>query len=176
MKNIYLIVTFVVVALTRVAAQHQAMPAGMSHEEHMRQMQKDEELKKRGAAAMGFDQDATTHHFLLRADGGAIQVESNTPSDSATIAEIRAHLKEIAVAFGKGEFDKPFATHGEVPPGVPVMQANRELIKYRYEDRPGGGTVVLSTNNAEALKAIHDFMRYQITEHKTGDPLTITRN
>jgi hypothetical protein len=175
MKKLYLIVTFAVVALTRVAAQHTAMPAGMSHEEHQRQMQKDEELKKRGAAAMGFDQAAATHHFLLRADGGAIQVESNNASDAATIAEIRAHLKEIAVAFAKGEFDKPFATHGEVPPGVPVMQAKKGLIYYRYEDRPSGGAVLVTTKEDEALKAIHDFLRYQIVEHKTGDPLTVSR-
>lgn len=39
-----------------LSAQHPTMPAGMSHEEHLRQMQKDEELKHRGGLAMGFDQ------------------------------------------------------------------------------------------------------------------------
>jgi hypothetical protein len=175
MKHLYLIVTLVVLALTSAAAQHSAMPAGMSHEDHLKQMQKDEQLKQRGAAAMGFDQDATAHHFLLSATGGAIQVAGNDAADAATVAAIRGHLKEIAAAFARGEFDKPFATHGEMPPGVAVMQANKQLISYRYEDRPGGGAVVLSTTSADALKAIHDFMRYQITEHKTGDPLTVTR-
>ena len=136
----------------------------------MRQMQKDEELKKRGAAAMGFDQDAATHHFLIRADGGAIQVTANA-ADAATVEQIRMHLKEIAASFARGEFDKPFATHGEVPPGVPVMQAKKQAINYRYEERPAGGAVVLSTTDDDALKAIHAFLRYQITEHKTGDPL-----
>ena len=36
-------------------AQHSAMPPGMSHEEHLAQIQKEAELKKRGAAVMGFD-------------------------------------------------------------------------------------------------------------------------
>jgi hypothetical protein len=44
-----------------VAAQeHPPMPAGMSHAQHLERM-KDDELKKRGAAAMGFDQDKTSH-------------------------------------------------------------------------------------------------------------------
>src|SRR5690349_13469364 len=51
-----------------------AMPPGMTHEEHLKQLQKDADLKKRGAAAMGFDQETTAHHFLLLPDGGAIEV------------------------------------------------------------------------------------------------------
>ena len=40
--------------------QHPAMPKGMSHEEHVKQMENDDALRKRGADAMGFDQDVTT--------------------------------------------------------------------------------------------------------------------
>lgn len=42
-----------------VSAQHSAMPAGMTHEQHMAQM-KDAEMKDHGNAAMGFDQDKMT--------------------------------------------------------------------------------------------------------------------
>jgi hypothetical protein len=41
-------------------AQHTAMPAGMSHEQHMAQMKRDAEMKQHGNLAMGFDQDKTT--------------------------------------------------------------------------------------------------------------------
>jgi len=44
-------------AILALLLQHPAMPAGMSHQEHLRQLQKDAELKKRGALSMGFDQD-----------------------------------------------------------------------------------------------------------------------
>jgi hypothetical protein len=54
-----------------------------------------------------------------------------------------------------------------------VMQAKKRLIAYGYEDLPSGGSVVISTTDAGALKAIHEFIRYQITEHKTGDPLAL---
>jgi hypothetical protein len=175
MKTFSTSVVFVVLSFTSAFAQHSTMPAGMSHEEHLKQMAKDEALKQNGAAAMGFDQDATTHHFLLRANGGSIGVASNNLKDVEAIGQVRAHLKEIALAFASGEFDKPFATHGEVPPGVPVMQAQKRLISYQYEERPGGGRVVIKTTDATALGAIHEFLRYQITEHKTGDPLTISK-
>jgi hypothetical protein len=159
---------------TPAAAQH-TMPPGMSHEEHLKQLQKDDELKTRGAAAMGFDQDATTHHFILAKDGGAIVVTSNDAADAATVSSIRLHLREIGDAFKQGDFAKPFATHAEVPPGVHVMVERKASIDYRYEDRAGGGAVVLSTRDRATLDAIHAFLRYQITEHKTGDPLTIGR-
>jgi hypothetical protein len=41
------------IVLALALAQHPAMPAGMSHEEHRKQMARDAELKKRGDAAMG---------------------------------------------------------------------------------------------------------------------------
>ncbi len=153
------------------SAQHSTMPAGLSHEEHLRQLQRDEQLKQRGALAMGFDQDKTVHHFLLRPAGGAIEVTSKDPGDAESIAQIRVHLREIADAFGKGEFAKPLAIHGELPPGAEAMAVNRTRIRYRYEERANGAAVLLETSDRATLKAIHAFLRYQIIEHKTGDPL-----
>jgi hypothetical protein len=158
---------FTIVALV-LGLQHPAMPPGMSHEQHLKQMQKEAELKKRGALAMGFDQDKTTHHFRRTPEGGSIEVGVKEASDAATRAQIRAHLKEIAVAFAKGDFAKPFQTHAEVPPGVPAMQRLKARIRYKYEDTADGGAVRITTSNPEALKAIHEFLTYQGREHHTG--------
>ena len=46
-------------------------------------------------------------------------------------------------------------------------------MAYRYRDTPGGGRVDIVTSDAEALEAIHAFLRFQITDHKTGDPLEV---
>jgi hypothetical protein len=156
---------------TPSAAQHPTMPPGMSHEEHLRQMKKDAELKERGALAMGFDQDKAVHHFLLQQSGGSIVVTSKDAGDATTVAQVRAHFREIADAFRSGAFDKPLATHGELPPGAAAMAANRTRIAYRYDERPGGAAIVIATTDTATLRAIHDFLRYQIVEHKTGDPL-----
>ena len=148
------------------------MPPGMTHEQHLAQMQKDAELKRRGAAAMGFDQNATTHHFLLTADGGVIDVSVNEAADATNRDAIRAHLKEISDEFARGNFAKPFATHGEVPPGVKTMRQRLKVLAFRYEDTPRGGRVVIRTEDGKARAAVREFLRYQIREHATGDPLS----
>ena len=103
-----------------------------------------------------------------------IEVTVNRGTDSAVVAEVRNHLRSIASDFAGGNFDKPFQTHGEVPPGVSAMQSSR-AISYRYEDLPLGGAVRIETKDARALDAVHGFLRYQITEHRTGDPLEVKR-
>jgi hypothetical protein len=120
----------------------------------------------------GFDQDKTTHHFLLAADGGAIEVSVNETSDSTNRDAIRSHLQEIAVEFAHGDFAKPFATHGEVPPGVKTMQQRLRVITFRYEDTAGGGRVLIQTLDRKAKNAVQEFLRYQIREHSTADPLS----
>jgi hypothetical protein len=151
------------------------MPPGMTHEQHMAQLKKDADMKRHGDAAMGFDQDKTTHHFTMSADGGAIVVTANDPADKASVDQVRHHLQEIAAAFKQGDFGKPFATHGELPPGVPEMQRLQGVIAYTYAEDPAGGRVRISTTNTDAIRAIHDFLAYQVQEHKTGDPSRFQR-
>ena len=167
-------ISFVALVLL-LTGQHPQMPAGMSHEEHLKQMQKDEAMKERGAEAMGFDPDATTHHFRLAATGGSIEVTVKDIADEKTIAAIRSHLRSIAGEFAAGQFDKPFQTHDEVPPGVVEMQRSSQKIAYRYEDLAQGGAVRIETKDTRARETVHEFLRYQITEHRTGDPLYVKR-
>lgn len=152
-------------AILTLALQHPTMPAGMSHEEHLKQMQKDAELKKRGALAMGFDQDKTTHHFRILPSGGSIEVDVNDPADDTSRGQIRAHLAEIAKAFAMGDFQKPFQTHAEVPPGVPAMQRLKSAIRYEYAETPRGGAVRITTKDPDALAAVRAFLEYQAKEH-----------
>jgi len=168
------LLAFVIGATTAtLRAQHPAMPPGMTHEQHLAQMQKDAELKKRGADAMGFDQNKTAHHFRLYKTGGAIEVVTNDPADDVSRTQIRTHLETIAGQFAAGDFGKPLATHGELPPGVQTMQERRTSLTFTYEELPGGGLVRITASDAKATDAVHEFLRYQIREHATGDPLTI---
>lgn len=128
-------------------------------------------LNERGEQGMGFSQTATTHHFLLTADGGAIVVEANDPADSTNRDNIQMHLHHIQQAFQSGDFDIPMFVHDTVPPGVTVMKARAKRIRYSIEETANGGRVLIHTTDKKALEAIHSFLRFQITEHKTGDPL-----
>ena len=131
----------------------------------------DEQMNKRGDHVMGFDHTKTTHHFKLQESGGSIEVTANSSDDVQSSEQIRMHLKHIAKMFADGNFNAPMLIHDQTPPGVPVMQELKGEIKYNYEEIDRGAAVRISTDNPNALKAIHEFLRFQIKEHKTGDPL-----
>jgi hypothetical protein len=133
------------------------------------------QMTARGEKAMGFDQNATTHHFHLHEDGGAIEVTVNDSKDRTNLDAIRSHLPHIAKMFAAGDFSTPHFIHAEDVPGSADMKRLRDRIAYAYEDIPNVGRVRISTRHAPALLAIHEFLRYQITDHKTGDPLQVPR-
>jgi hypothetical protein len=129
------------------------------------------DMTSRGDSAMGFDAAKTTHHFLQNPSGGTIQVTANDPADTASRDAIQHHLQHIAQRFKEGDFDIPMFVHDQVPPGVPTMKRLKAEISYQYVAMDRGGRVDISTKNPEALTAIHDFLRFQIQEHHTGDKL-----
>jgi glutamine phosphoribosylpyrophosphate amidotransferase len=148
-----------------------AMIVGSSDGQTQQSQTGQDAMEHRGNQGMGFDQQKTTHHFLLRKDGGAIQVTAKSTSDKESLDEIRMHLQHIRRAFQSGEFNIPMFVHDQTPPGVPVMTKLKDQIHYKYEAVKDGGRVLISSKNPEAISAVHDFLKFQITEHKTGDPL-----
>lgn len=130
-------------------------------------------MNERGEKGMGFSQTATTHHFLLNSNGGVIQADAKDSADAASRNEIRMHLGHIATAFQGGDFDIPMFVHDTVPPGVPEMKRLQKQIRYLFEETPTGGRVVITSTDKDALNAIHRFLRFQIEEHKTGDPVEV---
>jgi len=126
-----------------------------------------------GDQAMGFPHDKTTHHFRLLSDGGAIEVTANDPNDKANISAIRTHLPHIAMMFADGDFSTPMFVHDGAPPGVTAMKLLKSAIRYTYGEMPSGGSVRIKSDEPVALAAIHDFIRFQITDHQTGDSLEV---
>lgn len=132
-------------------------------------------VDERGDHVMGFDHSKTTHHFLLSASGGSIEVTANDPDDSESRDAIRAHLSHVAGMFAEGNFDAPILIHDRVPPGVSTMKQKKSAIEWKFEELPAGGAVRITTKDAEARAAIHDFLRFQIEDHRTGDPTDASR-
>jgi hypothetical protein len=144
------------------------------HKEHMKEASQHQAgMEKHGDEAMGFPHDKTTHHFRLYSDGGAIEVTVNDTKDSQNMHAIRSHLTHIVTMFSNGEFSIPMFVHDQVPPGVPVMKEKRTEISYTFEEFPAGGAVRIKTTDPDALKAIHDFLGFQIEDHHTGDTTEI---
>jgi len=75
----------------------------------------------------------------------------------------------MAQLFSNGDFTAPILIHSQTPPGVPVMKRLKAEIKYRVEETARGGRVLITTSNPDALGAVHEFLRFQISEHATGD-------
>jgi hypothetical protein len=132
-----------------------------------------DEVNHRGDRAMGFSHEKTTHHFRLAKGGGAIEVTANDPKDTDSRDEIRQHLTHMAAMFSAGNFDAPMFIHDQTPPGVPAMKRLKNQIKYEFESIELGGRVKISSTNREAIDAVHDFLRFQIIDHQTGDPIKL---
>ena len=128
-------------------------------------------VNARGDQGMGFSHEKTTHHFYLRADGGAIEIQSNEPADAATQEAIRQHLAMIAGSFSKGDFALPMFIHATVPPGVETMKRLKNEITYVAESTELGAQLRITTHDQEALAAIHNFL----SDHRTGDSLQVQK-
>ncbi len=139
---------------------HKAMQATTQHQA---------DVEKHGDSAMGFPHDKTTHHFRLYKDGGAIEVVVNDPKDNENTEAIRSHLNHIVKMFSSGDVSVPMFVHDQTPPGAAVMKEKRTEIEYSFEELTTGGRVRITTANQDALKAVHDFLRFQIEDHHTGD-------
>ena len=145
-----------------------AVAAQQNHDQHA-------QMNQRGAQVMGFDQEKTTNHFYLYSDGGAIDVAVNDPADKANLGAIRAHLPHIAMLFSEGNFEAPMLVHDTNVPGAAKMGMLKDRITYRYAETPKGGRVNIFTTDAEALSAVHAFLKFQITDHKTDDSLEVRK-
>ena len=157
-------IVFTVLSLFLVTAPIHASECP-HHEQHKA------DVNRSSDQAMGFDHTKTTHHFYLTPEGGMIEAESKNPADTISQSQIREHFEHITKMFSEGNFELPMLIHAQVPPGVPVMKRLKFDIEYRTEETKQGGRVRITTTNKEALSAIHEFLRFQIQDHKTGDPM-----
>jgi hypothetical protein len=126
-------------------------------------------VAERGNHVMGFDHAKTTHRFRLTRTGGVIEAQANNADDTDSRDQIRAHFGHIARMFSEGDFDAPMLIHDRVPPGVPEMKKRRAAIRYEVEQTPRGGRIVITTKDSRARSAVHEFLRFQIRDHQTGD-------
>jgi hypothetical protein len=162
--NLFFVLIFGYVSLTAIAQR----PAPREEDDFAG-------VNARGDQGMGFSHEKTTHHFHLLADGGGIEIQSNEPTDAGSREAIRQHLAMIAVKFSEGDFAIPMFIHATVPPGVETMKRLKSKIAYEAENTAAGAQLRIATHDAQALTAIHSFLRFQIQDHQTGDSLEVQK-
>lgn len=122
-------------------------------------------MQQRGKAVMGVDQYTSAHQFEDLPDGGRITLERDA-TDSAGVRQIRSHMRDISREFARGDFSNPMLVHDTVVPGTGLMKAKRAAITFVAGDTPRGGFVRITTRDAAAIQAVHEFLAYQRREHR----------
>lgn len=143
-------------------AQHDKHPPAQKNDSAFRALQ------QRGKAVMGVDQYTSSHVFESLADGGRIELQRDV-DDSTGVRVIREHMREVARRFAAGDFSFSEAVHAnhEIP-GVAALRAAREAVRYSYRELPRGGEVRLTSSDERLVKAIHEFLAFQNSDHRTG--------
>ena len=145
----------------------QTTPTPSAHDHHAA-------VNERGDHVMGFDHEKTTHHFRLTKTGGIIEVSANDPKDPDSRDAIQQHMGHIAKMFSEGDFNAPMLIHAQTPPGVPEMKANLKAITWKPANTKTGANIIITSKDPAAIKAIHQFLIFQIQDHQTGDPTTVS--
>jgi hypothetical protein len=128
------------------------------------------ELNMRGDHEMGFSHEKTTHHFELNQDGGIIEVRANDVKDTASRDQIRTHFQHIAQMFASGNFNVPMLVHARADvPGTAEMARLKDQLHWDLQNTPRGARLAITADNKPALTAVHEFLRFQIADHQTGD-------
>jgi len=131
-------------------------------------------MQSRGEHVMGVNQYTSAHVFEDLPDGGRVVLDRADASDTADIAKIRAHMRDIEAAFRAGDFSRPFEVHAQTVPGTAVMSARRAAISYAAVDRPRGGEVRITSGDPVAIAAIHEFLAFQRDAHRAAAHDTTT--
>jgi len=178
-RMVILVAFFLSVGMAREKAQEKAqeMPIDSMHEPSKTSQgdQYHQGVVERGEHVMGFSHEKTTHHFRVYRDGGAIEVEANKLEDTESRDAIRVHLAHIAKMFAAGDFSAPMQIHAQNLPGTAEMKRLRDAIQYKLETMKKGARIRITTKDLDALRAVHEFLRFQISDHQTGDSTEVTR-
>ena len=126
-------------------------------------------VNEHGNHVMGFSHDKTTHHFELNYDGGLIDVRADDAKDIASRDQIRSHFHHIAQMFAEGNFNAPMLVHGTNVPGTATMAQLKDQLHWDLQETPRGARIKITADNKPALEAVHQFLKFQIEDHETGD-------
>ncbi len=131
------------------------------------------QVNEHGDHVMGFPHEKTTHHFELNQQGGLIEVRTNNLKDTVSRDQIRDHFQHIVRMFANGNFDAPMLVHSTAVPGTAAMTKLRSQIHWALSQTPRGARINITTDSKEALDAVHEFLRFQIGDHQTGDCMMV---
>ncbi len=129
------------------------------------------ELNSRFSKALGVDANKIVQHYYLVKNGGVIEFAAKDSSDNAAISAVQKYFETQKDLFEKGRNDADADVHGKIPDGMLILKKLRNEITFFAVKNEDGGALRMFSTNDQARQAIQDFLKFQINEHKTGDPL-----
>ncbi len=130
-----------------------------------------DDLNTRFSKALGTDANKIVQHYYLVKNGGVIEFTAKDPNDTAAISALQKYMDVQKDLLEKGKNDDDADVHGRVPDGVPGLKRLRNEITFFAVKTDNGAVLRMFSVNDQARQAIQEFMKFQIREHKTGDPL-----
>jgi len=128
-------------------------------------VQRQQEVRKKGAAVMPFSLDRSLHTFAKTDTGGVQRVRaSNAAADQ--VAMIRSHLHSIARSFNARDFDAPAHIHGADMPGMAEMKkAKPDELTVDYRELDDGAELDYVSRSPAIIAAIHRWFDAQLADH-----------
>ncbi len=124
------------------------------------------------ARVVGVIPDSIVLHYYLVKNGGVIEITTKQPDDTATANAIMKYLESQKDLFDKGKNDSDNDVHGQMPAGLLTMKKLKNDITFNAVRQDNGGVLRIFSVNEQARQAIHDYMKYEIAAHATGDSPT----
>ncbi len=133
----------------------------------------DKDLNSRFSKTLGTDIGRVVQHYYLVKNGGVIEFTAKDANDTTTISALQKYMDTQKDLFEKGKNDADADVHGKVPDGIPNLKRLRNEITFFAVKNDDGAALRMFSVNDQARQAIQDFLKFEINEHKTGDPLVV---
>jgi hypothetical protein len=97
--------------------------------------------------------------FTPGVTGGSIQVVATDLGDTATITQIRGQLQELVKRVKSGDYRRPPFLDAQVKPEMESLLPFAAHITFQLEELQGGGKVLISATQPDAVAAVQRFIR-----------------
>ena len=87
----------------------------------------------------------------------------------SSLDQIRGHFQHIAHMFSEGNFNAPMLVHSQDVPGTATMARLKSDLHWELQQIPRGARLTVTADTQQAADAVHEFLRFQIADHHTGD-------
>jgi hypothetical protein len=119
-----------------------------------------------------YDRHRVVHHFYLYPDGGMMTLVVADPSDAETRKAVRAYVQRVSQLMVFGNLERMREQFGQGVPGlnrIAEARGRKATITVHSSTPDEGSHIIFSTADPGALEGLHEFLRFQMEDLKTGD-------